>query len=335
MLITIHGGHGYPGKGATGTVGYINESLQDRIVKDKVKALLELDGNAVSDITVDEGSQKEILSKLTSRANAANADLNVSIHFNASNGKGYGVEVLVKEGDNRPVDVASRVVDRIVDLGFRNRGVKTSGSLYILNKMINPTILIECCFADNYDDFKRYDADQMARAIAEGIVGHPIVDVKETRQHTLDLVDFGVYSGKNVSPVFRLYNGSSGEHFFTTSIVESDILIDAGWSFEGVGWLEPTGAGNVPVHRLYNPNDGDHFFTICQNEAVYLQGLGWSYEGIAFYSDHREGVPVYRLYNPDKKGAGSHFYTANAEEKDNLISLGWVPEGIGWFGGAL
>lgn len=334
MIITIHGGHGYPGKGATGMVGYINESVQDRIVKDKVKTLLELDGHSVSDITVDEGNQQEILNKLISRANAINADLNVSIHFNAADGKANGVEVLVKEHDNRAVDIASTVVDRIVDLGYRNRGVKPSSKIKILNKMIKPTILVECCFGDNLGDFQKYDADTMARAIAEGIAGHEIVDVVNTKQHVEDLIDLDQYAGVG-NPVFRLYNNFTGDHFFTTNIAEANILIDVGWAFEGVSWVEPTTPGNIAVHRLYNPNNGDHFYTIAENEVVYLSNVGWNYEGIAFYSDKEERFPIFRLYDPNKVGAGSHFYTASAGEKASLEASGWVSEGVGWYGAAL
>lgn len=327
MLISIHGGHSAYNKESPGVVGYINESIQDRIVKDKVKKYLEIDGHSVTDITVDDGSQNQILSKLVTRANVVNSDLNISIHFNAANGKAGGTETWIKVGDNRARDIAQRVNDRIVSLGFKNRGVKTSNGLYILNKMTAPTILVECCFADNIDDFKRYDADKMAYAIACGIVGHDI-KIPDPIKHTSELVDVTAHG--DTVPVFRLYNPNNGEHLFTQLVIESDVLIDAGWSFEGIAWYSPF--SGIPVFRLYNPNSGEHFYTIAQNESSFLVSNGWTFEGTVFNSDIQEYRPVYRLYNPQAINAGGHFYTTNASEKETLEKGGWIYEGICWYG---
>lgn len=324
---TIHGGHGYPGKGAVGVVGYINESIEDRIVATKVASLLKLDGHAVTDITMNSGTASQIVTNLSKRANGVNADLNISIHFNSS-GKGTaeGVETLIRIGDNRAKDAAERISEHISKLGFKNRGVKTRGDLYILNNMKQPTVLIECCFADSQADFRRYNADQMAYAIATAIVGHAIVDVLPVKKHTKELCDTTPI-GDGV-PMFRLYNPNTGDHHFTKNVIESDILIDAGWSFEGIGWYAPCSSG-IPIHRLYNPNDGRHHFTAVDGECVYLAQLGWKYEGIAWLSSTKEEVPVYRLYD---ENSGRHTFTANTNEMDNLVSNGWITEGIGWFG---
>lgn len=334
MIVTVHGGHGYPGKGATGVAGYINESIQDRIVKDKVIELLRKDGHEATDITVDSGSQNQILSRLVSKANSIRADLNVSIHFNAANGSAYGTETWIKKGDNRAKDAASRIDANIVKLGYRDRGVKTTTDLYILNKMQNPTLLVECCFADNAGDYQKYNADTMARAIAEGIVGHEIKEPEVPKvKHTAELVDLSKYPAG--SAILRLYNKNTSDHFFTNNPVESDILIDCGWVLEGISWIQPKGEGHIPVHRLYNPNNGDHHYTIADNECGSLMANGWSYEGICFYSDKDQHVPVYRLYNPNQSGPGSHFYIINDNEKNNLVNAGWFYEGIGWYGAAL
>lgn len=322
---TIHGGHGYPGKGAIGVVGYINESIQDRIVANKVKEYLEIDGNKVHNITIDNGNQNAILSALVKAANGVAADLNISIHFNAANGSAYGTEVWIKNGDNRARAAAQRIVDNIVALGFRNRGVKTSNDLYILNKMKNPTLLVECCFADNLNDFNLYDADKMAYAIANGIVGHTI-NIPTPIKHTVELV-----RPEKDCPVYRLYNSNTGEHFYTGLIIESDTLIDAGWTFEGIAWYSSPNT-QIPVYRLYNQNNGDHFYTLSDAEVLFLTKVGWTFENISWYSNPEETIPVYRLYNPNITGAGSHHYTINNAEKDILINDGWICEGISWFG---
>ena len=133
-----------------------------------------------------------------------------------------------------------------------------------------------------------------------------------------------------VTPMYRLYNPNSGEHFYTGSIEERDMLIGLGWIYEGVAWNAPTETGD-PVYRLYNPNSGDHHYTMSATERDWLASLGWQYEGVCWNSASSDNLPQYRLYNPNAD-CGSHHYTGSAEERDFLVSLGWHYEGIGWFG---
>ena len=132
------------------------------------------------------------------------------------------------------------------------------------------------------------------------------------------------------TPMYRLYNPNSGEHFYTGSKEERDNLNAAGWHYEGVAWNAPTNSG-APVYRLYNPNSGDHHYTMSADERDMLVGFGWIYEGVAWNSATAENLPLYRLYNPNAD-CGSHHYTGSTEERDNLVSVGWIFEGIGWFG---
>lgn len=132
------------------------------------------------------------------------------------------------------------------------------------------------------------------------------------------------------TPMHRLYNPNSGEHFYTGSLDERDVLVAAGWQYEGIAWNSPV-KGGAPVYRLYNPNSGDHHYTMSSDEKDHLVGVGWQYEGIAWNSASSSNVPQYRLYNPNAD-CGSHHYTGSAEERDYLVSLGWHYEGIGWYG---
>jgi hypothetical protein len=135
------------------------------------------------------------------------------------------------------------------------------------------------------------------------------------------------------TPMYRLYNPNSGEHFYTGSVVERDNLVVAGWIYEGIAWNAPTNTGS-PVYRLYNPNSGDHHYTMSVDEREMLVGFGWIYEGVAWNSapvNHPDSMYLHRLYNPNAD-CGSHHYTGSIEERDFLVSLGWIYEGIGWFG---
>ena len=130
--------------------------------------------------------------------------------------------------------------------------------------------------------------------------------------------------------MFRLYNPNSGEHFYTAQEREKNSLIQAGWTYENIGWYAPQ-TSRTPVYRLYNRNAGDHHYTMSVNERDHLIRAGWTDEGIGWYSDDAQGVPLYRQYNPNAK-SGSHNYTTDPNENAFLVRNGWNAEGIGWYG---
>ncbi len=192
MIINVHAGHNPDGKVACGAVGLIKESTEARNVAAKVIALLRAEGHTVYDCTVDNGtSQNDVLKKIVAKCNAHAADLDVSIHFNAGRGdyKGDGsiggTEVLVYKKTSKSYDEAERICKKIASLGFRNRGVKTSTSLYVLKKTSAPALLIECCFVDDADDIKLYNAATMAKAIVEGIL-NKTVSTEAPKQDTAE-----------------------------------------------------------------------------------------------------------------------------------------------------
>lgn len=98
---------------------------------------------------------------------------------------------------------------------------------------------------------------------------------------------------KSESPVYRLYNpnGSTtdgvivGDHHYTTSAVEKDYLISAGWIYEGIVFYS-CDEHEVKNYRLYNPNAnaGAHHYTVSEGEVAYLVSVGWRDEGVGFYS---------------------------------------------------
>ncbi|MBP3885895.1 MAG: C40 family peptidase, partial [Olsenella sp.] len=128
--------------------------------------------------------------------------------------------------------------------------------------------------------------------------------------------------------MYRLYNPFSGEHFYTASLGEARSVAEAGWRWEGVGWVAP--AAGDPVFRLYNPFAGDHHYTLSAAERDHLASLGWRYEGVGWMSDASAGsLAVLRQYNPNA-AAGAHNFTLSAAEDGALASLGWRREGVGW-----
>lgn len=136
----------------------------------------------------------------------------------------------------------------------------------------------------------------------------------------------------NVTSILRLYNPNTGEHLFTSSPAERVELVSNGWKNEYCEWNTPA-TSDHPIYRVYNPNNGDHHYTTNVAEKDMLVQVGWNYEGIQFYSSTKEeGIPIYRLYNPNATGVGSHHYTSNKEESDVLQDYGWNYEGIAWYG---
>ena len=130
----------------------------------------------------------------------------------------------------------------------------------------------------------------------------------------------------DATPMFRLYNPNSGEHFYTGSAGEREFLSRVGWSYEGVGWWAPI-EGGEPVYRLYNPNAGDHHYTLSSEERDALVAVGWNYEGVGWRS--AGDVPVLRQYNPNA-ASGTHNFTTSRAENDMLVRNGWHFEGVGW-----
>ena len=80
----VHAGHCPQDQGAYGAVGILQESVEDRIVKNAVIAKLEALGHTVYDCTCDENtSQNGCLAAIVAKCNSHNVDLDISIHLNS------------------------------------------------------------------------------------------------------------------------------------------------------------------------------------------------------------------------------------------------------------
>ncbi len=218
MNINVHAGHNPDGKTACGAVGFLKESTEARSVKNKVIALLRAQGHTVHDCTVDNGaSQADVLYKIAAKCNAHAADLDVSIHFNSgsgdNNGNGIttGTEAFVYSSASRAKPYAQNIVNAISALGFKNRGVKYSSSLYVLRKTKAPALLVECCFVDDKDDAELYNRDKMAAAIVKGITGWAYAGQTETYKAGT------WYQATDDMPVRNGYYGESGRYEYLSA----------------------------------------------------------------------------------------------------------------------
>lgn len=175
MKIAVRGGHNFQ---ATGAVGLIDETTEDRKVKDSViKYLIQL-GHQVLDVTPGNMDSDNDLVYGVSKANSWGADLFISIHFNKAynsyNGA-IGTETWIySKNDNIILDdeIALRIVNSIAGLGFKNRGVKESKELYELKATKMASIIVEVCFVEATEDvslYRRLGPDAIGKAIAEAI----------------------------------------------------------------------------------------------------------------------------------------------------------------------
>jgi hypothetical protein len=130
-----------------------------------------------------------------------------------------------------------------------------------------------------------------------------------------------------VVSLYRYWNPSAGDHFYTTRYVELGSG-RYGWMLEGVQCQvhEQQLQNSVPLYRYWNPGIGDHFYTTRWAELGSGR-YGWGYEGIqcyVFQTMVAGTVPLHRYWNPS---IGDHFYTTNWSELGSGRH-GWYHEGI-------
>lgn len=177
----IHAGHNFKVPGAS---GIFSETEEDRKVKDAVISKLRQLGHTVYDTTDNDGAtQSQNLKNIVANCNSHSVDLDISIHFNAYNGQAHGTEVLLF-GNGRHRNIGQRIVNEISALGFTNRGIKDGSNLYVVKYTNALAILIECCFCDNAEDAKLYNAESMANAIVKGITGQTVKPIHPAKTPT-------------------------------------------------------------------------------------------------------------------------------------------------------
>lgn len=152
----------------TGASGIKKEDDLTKAVGIRLIHILENEGHEVVNCTpLSASSVNNSLQQRVNKANGANVSIFVSIHFNAFNGQAHGTEVYAIS--NAAQGIATKVVTEIANLGFKNRGVKNT-AFFVLKNTNMPAILVECCFCDSSRDMNIFNADDMAEAIASGLI---------------------------------------------------------------------------------------------------------------------------------------------------------------------
>lgn len=135
-----------------GAVGYeVERDLNEKVSKYMNEHLL---ANYVCETKVDPVSNNS-LSAVADAANAWEADLLVSNHFNAGGGDGY--EALVYSDKNVPL---GKIFEKHVKaIGQNSRGVKLRPGLAVLRLTNMPAILNEGAFVDTKKDIEDWNDD--------------------------------------------------------------------------------------------------------------------------------------------------------------------------------
>lgn len=298
MRESIDLGHGVNYDG--GAIGRIEEETiineVGTLVISKLKAL----GDEV--LSVRPSSATSLGNSLSQRCTASNnfnADIFVSLHANA--GGGRGVEIYTYGGKN--LDAAQRILDNIVALGFRNRGIKDGSKLYVIRNTVTPAMLIEICFVDtdDVDIYNRVGANAIADAIVKGLKGTTInttpVETVETSKNKP--YEYGVVTA-SVLNVRDSINGKILGTLPKGATVHIDYVKD-GWAsiFWGDhgGWIcmdyvKPKDLYGVVTATALNVRDG---------ASVNSQILGLKYKGDKVHIGYAENG-WYNIYFGDHGG---------------------------------
>jgi len=238
-IYTIHGGHAKTGNKYCGAVGFCAESTEDRLIKDAIIKYLIIDGHKAHDCTVDSGiSQTNIITQIKKRINSySGVTANISIHLNAftksnADGKTKGSECCVYALGTTDATIGLHICNKLVSLGFTNRGVKQRTDLGVLKGITNggANILVECYFCDDEDDYrlaKNLGVDAIGKAIAEGIVGHSIIELPKEKDVEIRIPELVFEPVLNATPTIQgvqKYLNKYYVQYFGKALVEDGLF---------------------------------------------------------------------------------------------------------------
>ena len=174
MIIGLDMGHTLSGAG-TGARGYVEETVKNREVGNRLMAMLREKGHTVINCTVDTSSND--LYDRTCKANAQRLDLFVSLHLNAfkTTENPMGVETYIYNGAYNGKEAnrakAQAIQSALVqDIGWIDRKVKEA-NYYVLRETVAPAVLVELGFCDSRADMNKWNTEKIAAALFRGITG--------------------------------------------------------------------------------------------------------------------------------------------------------------------
>lgn len=177
MKIGLDAGHGLKTAGKQTPDGIKEWTLNDKVRDKVVEKLKDYDVEFIFPDN-NEGNKDEGLTARRTMYINADADVAVSIHQNALNGKWgkhTGVEVYVdKNCTAKDMELAEAIYKRLVEYtGLKGRGIKKE-NWTVINQNKVPAVLVEGGFMDSTIDHpvitSEKGQDAYARAVAEGLI---------------------------------------------------------------------------------------------------------------------------------------------------------------------
>lgn len=217
-------GHTASGNIGCGAVDNLDESNCNREIGPLVGNYLVKGGSSVGAILRIDKSNAWNCEDCYTRADQANsigANWYVEVHLNSGKEHtGDGAEVCISSSNPEVQEMAERVSCSVSSaLGIDDRGVKKE-NLIVLKRTSMKAILVECMFVDSNNPGK-YNPDIIARAIAEGLLGHTI----------------------DIRPVLGWNKSNNGKWWYCIDI-EKNTYYNSGWQlidgfwylFDSDGW---------------------------------------------------------------------------------------------------
>ncbi len=157
-----------------------------------------------------------------------------------------------------------------------------------------------------------------------------LAESQNTKKEINSSGDICDVSSIEYSPIYRLYNTTTGFHLYTRGEEDRDKILNRWNAFEftdqGPAFyasLDETCENTTPIYRLYNNKTGAHLYTrgVEDRDKILNKYSDFEYTdwGPAFYASLTDDgtTPIYRLYNTK---TGVHLYTRGKEDRDKVMN---------------
>lgn len=182
--IVVDPGHGTPDGGAVADDGTLEKDINLTVSK-KLGSLLQQSGanvvytrendNAVTD-NLNDKIRKIKLDDLKNRkkiAQKSNADIFISIHMNKFSDKSYSGAQVFYQGKSEKSKILAEIIQKnmrkIADNKNRREAKDSKTSIFVLNDMKMPAVLVECGFLSNDEEKEKLLNDSYTDKIAYSI----------------------------------------------------------------------------------------------------------------------------------------------------------------------
>lgn len=167
-VIVIDPGHGGSDPGAVG-----KNKTQEKVINlqtaNELKALLVKAGAKVIMTRTSNTSRKLELSERVAISHKNQADVFISIHYNAGGPTATGIDTFYDTTYGNEAELAKCIQTEVIkQTGMKSRGVKTAG-FYVVKKNEMPSVLVELGFISNPQEEKLISSKAYQQKAAKGI----------------------------------------------------------------------------------------------------------------------------------------------------------------------